>query len=98
VTVVAQTRDPSPAGGHDRIIQSNGKEDLSSHVHRLLPLESSLDFFLNPLALNRVLGEDKDQFVMSVNGLVNFVAVVVAWHELMGSEPAGNVLFAEICV
>jgi hypothetical protein len=35
---------------------------------------------------------------MRVNGLVNFVAVVVSWYEFVGSKPAGNVILAEISV
>ena len=33
MTEETQIRDPSPAGGHDGIIQSNGEEDLPSHIH-----------------------------------------------------------------
>jgi hypothetical protein len=50
------------------------------------------------LALDGMLGEDQDQFIVAVDGLINFVAVVVTRDEFMGRKPARNVILPEIRV
>src|SRR3989442_14233624 len=70
------------------------KPDRKDHQLLLSPflLKSRFDFRLHPLASNRVLRENKQEFVTSPNRLVNAGPNLVTDFHVMWSKPAMHTL------
>jgi len=61
---------------HDGIVYTNGEQDCSAVP--AFSLKSSFDFVFYPRALDRVLGENDEQFVMKADRIINASAESVA--------------------
>jgi hypothetical protein len=78
----------------DGIIQTEKEKNLP--LLTILSGNGLLDFVTNPPASDRVLGEQEQEFVLAVDGLVNAFAEVVTRLKIMKGKPARDILFAKI--
>src|SRR6266851_4725655 len=78
----------------DSVIQANWKERIGL-AFAFFP-QSRLYLMFDPVAFDRMLGEDQQKFLMQSNGLVNARAELLANLQIMRGEPAGNIILAQI--
>lgn len=62
----------------------------------MFPIQSNINFLFDPEALDGIFGEDKQQFVKLVDGLIDFRAEFIARCTILIRQPAGNAVGFEI--
>lgn len=86
----ASLKEISPASScaHNCIVNPNGKENLSVHVHLVLFFACSFDFLFYPLTFDRMLRENQQQLVIHSDRLINSVVMEVSWFQFLWCIPA----------
>ena len=96
VSMCSQVVCPVCGAGEDGVVEAEGVEDLTVLLD--YEVEGAVDFVFDPGACDGVGGEEEEEFVLEVDGFVDFFAEVVARREVVGGEPAGDVVLAQVAV